>query len=102
MELKQLLIAALGAAALSLVATASQAAPAGSTKLNEATSPAIERVAMHCRRSGGAQRCRDATHRYGYRSRYRELNNPDAYRTGSSHWWQEMDRLDRGGRGGRH
>jgi hypothetical protein len=35
---------------------------------------------------------------YGYRSHYREYNNPDAYATGSNRWWQEMDRLQRGGR----
>lgn len=26
---------------------------------------------------------------------------PEAYRTGSTRWWQEMDRQDRGGRGRR-
>ena len=35
---------------------------------------------------------------YGYRTHYREYNNPDAYATGSFRWWQEMDRLQRGGR----
>jgi hypothetical protein len=30
---------------------------------------------------------------------YHTYNNPDAYRTGSSRWWEEMDRQDRGGRG---
>jgi hypothetical protein len=35
---------------------------------------------------------------FGYRYQYREYNNPNAYPTGSSNWWQEMDRQDRGGR----
>jgi hypothetical protein len=35
---------------------------------------------------------------HGYRSHYREYNNPDAYPTGSNRWWEEMDRQDRGGR----
>lgn len=35
---------------------------------------------------------------YGYRAHYRQYNNPDAYATGSFRWWQEMDRLQRGGR----
>jgi hypothetical protein len=44
----------------------------------------------HCRyyRSGGT---------YGYTGPHL----PEAYRTGSSRWWQEMDRQDRGGRGRR-
>jgi hypothetical protein len=35
---------------------------------------------------------------YGYRTHYREYNIPNAYRTGSFNWWQEMDRQGRGGR----
>jgi hypothetical protein len=35
---------------------------------------------------------------YGYRTHYRQYNNPDVYATGSNRWWQEMDRLQRGGR----
>jgi hypothetical protein len=35
---------------------------------------------------------------YGHRIIYREYNNPDVYPTGSSGWWQEMDRQGRGGR----
>jgi hypothetical protein len=37
-----------------------------------------------------------------YRSpRVRRYGYPEDYKTGSSAWWQEMDRTDRGGRGGR-
>jgi hypothetical protein len=41
-----------------------------------------------------------AAPRHGARheTRYPQYNNPDAYRTGSSRWWEEMDRQDRGGR----
>jgi hypothetical protein len=35
---------------------------------------------------------------YGYRTHYREYNDPDVYATGSNHWWLEMDRQQRGGR----
>jgi hypothetical protein len=44
----------------------------------------------HCRHYGGGRT-------YGYSGPHL----PEAYRTGSSRWWQEMDRQDRGGRGGR-
>jgi hypothetical protein len=39
---------------------------------------------------------------YGYRA-YRpdRPTRPEDYRTGSSRWWQQMDREDRGGRGAR-
>jgi hypothetical protein len=29
-----------------------------------------------------------------------QYNNPDAYPIGSSRWWEEMDRQNRGGNGG--
>jgi hypothetical protein len=64
-----------------------------------AAATAVTAVAEHCWRSHGVRHCRSLGPRYGYRSRYREYNNPNAYRTGSSHWWEEMDRQDRGGRG---
>ena len=44
----------------------------------------------HCRHYGGGRT-------YGYSGPHL----PEAYRTGSTRWWQEMDRQDRGGRGGR-
>jgi hypothetical protein len=45
----------------------------------------------HCRRHGGYRV-------YGYTGPH----YPEAYRTGSGRWWQEMDRAGRGGRGGRN
>jgi hypothetical protein len=54
----------------------------------------------HCRRY-------DAPYRgYGYYpyrggGYYYGPTLPEAYPAGSSRWWQEMDREDRGGRGGR-
>jgi hypothetical protein len=44
----------------------------------------------HCRYYRGARS-------YGYSGPH----VPEAYPAGSSRWWQEMDRQDRGGRGGR-
>jgi hypothetical protein len=59
-------------------------------------------AAGRCWVSDGVRHCRSLESRYyRYGSRNREYNNPDAYRTGSSDWWREMDRLDRGGRGRR-
>jgi hypothetical protein len=50
---------------------------------------AISSTAAHAR----------SNHRdYGYRTHYRERNVPEVYQTGSSHWWEEMDRQGRGGR----
>ena len=39
----------------------------------------------------------DYSYRYSYRPRYRESGFPENYRTGSKRWWEEMDRLNRGG-----
>jgi hypothetical protein len=56
---------------------------------------------------------RSGPRQYDYRGRYHQNYNPDAYRTpprtpeynvpdayptGSSRWWEEMDRQNRGGR----
>jgi hypothetical protein len=65
-------------------------APAGALEVTAA--------AAHCWRSRGVRHCGP---RYGYQSRYRVYNIPEAYRTGSSRWWEEMDRQGRGGRGRR-
>ena len=45
----------------------------------------------HCRSYGSPYR--------GYGYRYYGPLYPEAYRTGTRRWWQEMDRDDRGGRG---
>jgi hypothetical protein len=47
----------------------------------------------------GVRHCR--YHRGVRFYRYGGPHLPEAYRTGSTRWWQEMDRQDRGGRGGR-
>ena len=77
-----------------------QAAPAGAVATPQlgATVPGVvETVAYRrCVRIDGNRICR------WYRSpRVREYGYPENYRTGSNSWWQEMDRTDRGGRGGR-
>ena len=62
-------------------------------------------VAYRCYWRGGHRHCRwyGSRHRgpgyRGYGYRYYGPLYPEAYRTGSSRWWQEMDREDRGGRG---
>jgi hypothetical protein len=55
-----------------------------------------------CWRRNGQRYCRwyGAPYR-GYGYRYYGPTIPEAYPTGSNRWWQEMDREDRGGRGGR-
>ena len=62
-----------------------------------------------CWWQGGNRRCRQygaAPRGYGYYpypggGYYYGPTLPEAYPAGSSRWWQEMDREDRGGRGGR-
>jgi len=85
-----------GLAVASLGVTAPAAALPGLAEANPHAS-SIVKAARHCWWSGGVRHCRWGGV-YGYRSHYHVYNDPDAYRTGSSRWWQEMDRLDRGGR----
>jgi hypothetical protein len=88
------LVAAIGLACAISDASASPPAMSVQTPASLQTN-----VAAHCWWRHGVRHCRWYGNRYyGYRSRHREYNDPDAYPTGSSHWWQEMDRLDRGGR----
>jgi hypothetical protein len=82
MRLKKSITIAAGAAAILLSPGYAGAAP-----LNIAVPASTSAVTVAAAHHG-------ARHGIGYR----EYNNPDAYRTGSSHWWQEMDRQDRGGR----
>jgi hypothetical protein len=81
--------------AAAAVPSATEAAPGAPTaRLKAALS--IEKAAyQRCYRHRGRRVCR------WYRVPYREYGIPENYRTGSSRWWQEMDRTDRGGRGGR-
>ena len=96
MRLKMSIASAAGAAGL--VASLGYANAAPPVVALQAAAPAISRVATHCWHSEGMRHCRSFDRFYGYGRGYREYNNPEAYRTGSSRRWQEMDRLDRGGR----
>ena len=91
-----------GLIAFAAAGTGAQAAPATSLSnpgLGAAAPSAVETVAYRrcfwVKVDGERERvCR------WYRSP-REYGYPENYRTGSSNWWQEMDRTDRGGRGRR-
>ena len=108
MQLLKIMLGAGGAMGVALAMTlvttqvSKEAQAAPQVPAVEGPASALTAVAQRCWTRGGVRRCRWVGPRYyGYRTRYREYNNPDAYRTGSSRWWQEMDRLDRGGRGRR-
>jgi len=90
-----MLSAALGAAGLPLIAIGAQAAP---LKVSEAAMPDVHQIAQRCWVENGVRYCERARSSNG--SGYRE-HIPEAYPTGSSQWWEEMDRQGRGGRGGR-
>jgi hypothetical protein len=93
-------IAAAAAVGVGALSTGLQAAPLGNTKVRGADAALqIDRAASHCWWSHGRRHC-GYGYRYGYR--YREHGYPENYRTGSGRWWREMDREDRGGRGGRN
>ena len=89
-----------GLIAFASAGAGAQAAPATSLvnpAIGTAVPSPVEAVRYRrCVRIDGERVCR------WYRSpRVREYGYPENYRTGSSNWWQEMDREDRGGRGGR-
>jgi hypothetical protein len=90
-----------GLLALTVGGASAQAAPAGGALANPelaaAAAGAVETVAYRrCYRVDGQRVCK------WYRSpKFRRHGYPEDYKTGSSDWWQEMDRTDRGGRGGR-
>src|SRR5688572_12137504 len=78
---------------------AAQAMPGANAAEPFRNTSSVEPVAQRCWWYRGERHCR----RYG-RSRvygYSGPHYPEAYRTGSGRWWQEMDREGRGGRGGR-
>ena len=100
MSEKRIALWTAGFLALAAAGAGAQAAPANTLTnpgLSAATPSAVETVAYRrCIWIEGQRVCR------WYRSpRLREYGYPDNYRTGSARWWQEMDRDDRGGRGGR-
>ena len=102
---KLAMIAILSAGGLGLGSLAAQAAP-GAAPLSESMAAVGDQAKpqeiayRRCWWQDGRRHC----HRYGspyrgYGYRYYGPMLPEAYRTGSSRWWQEMDREDRGGRG---
>jgi hypothetical protein len=68
--------------------------------------PATENVAFvdqsirRCWVQNGVRYCNRL--RNGNTNGYRVRGIPEVYPTGSQHWWEEMDRQNRGGRGGRN
>lgn len=95
----KLALAAIGG--MTLGALQAQSAPNPPSPRMLAPAIGVESVALRCWWRGGRRVCGRADRRryYGYRPRrgYGE-HEPEAYPTGSARWWQEMDRLDRGGR----
>ena len=106
---KLALIGICGIASLGLVPARAAAAPAPASltaAIALAGTQAKQEVAYRrCWRRNGERHCRWYGSPYrgnGYGYGYsRGPTYPEAYRTGSSRWWQEMDREDRGGRGNR-
>jgi hypothetical protein len=107
---KLALIGACGVASLGLCSVAAEAAPAASNLMPTmaaavgAQSAAQEVAYRRCWWRSGQRHCRWSGPGPGYRGygyRYYGPLYPEAYRTGSNRWWQEMDREDRGGRGRR-
>ena len=89
---------AIGAAGISCMAMSAQAAPFKPT--TEAASLSVDRIARRCWLQNGVRYCDRSSKATG--SDYRVRNIPEAYPTGSQYWWEEMDRQNRGGRGGRN
>jgi hypothetical protein len=98
MKLSHYLLGSATGLAMGLVGmtTAGFAAPLNAGPMS-ATPLSIEKVAARCWWRNGRRHCS-----YGYRSyrrsQYREYGFPENYRSGSTRWWQEMDRQERGGR----
>jgi hypothetical protein len=104
---KLAVIGVLSLASAGLGALAARAAPvapsAGAMTTAGADGKAESIAYRRCWWQGGHQHCRWIGSGYrgygGYGYRYYGPLYPEAYRTGSNRWWQEMDRDDRGGRG---
>jgi hypothetical protein len=87
-----------------LAAQAAPAAPSAAAMARAGADGKVQSIAYRrCWWQGGQRHCRGYGSAYrgyrGYGYRYYGPLYPEAYRTGSSRWWQEMDREDRGGRG---
>jgi hypothetical protein len=100
---KLAMIGALGLASMglgTLAAAAAPTAPAPAAIAAGSDGKAESIAYRRCWWQGGQRHCRWVGSGYrGYGYRYYGPLYPEAYRTGSSRWWQEMDRDDRGGRG---
>jgi hypothetical protein len=110
--LRQLCLTAFAALAMAAFAprpaaeAASLGTPAAGLTAFKATSNA-ESVARRCWWRHGVRHCQrygvygySGQRYYGYSGGYSGPHYPEAYPTGSTRWWQEMDRAGRGGRGG--
>jgi len=106
------LIGVCGAASLGLGALGAQAAPTALGMMRTmaavgAQSKPQDVAYRRCWWQGGSRHCRSyggPRRGYGYYpypsgGYYYGPTLPEAYAVGSSHWWREMDREDRGGRG---
>ena len=93
MQHKECIAALAGTVALGLTAVAAQAMPLGNLAHPALVSSNIEEAAAYCWWRHGERHCG-----YGYGPRYRTHGFPNHYRAGSRHWWEEMDRDQRGGR----
>lgn len=86
------LIASVATLLMSLVPGAAQAGP--QNIFRKPTEPSsIGKAAQSCYWRGGQRHCASNAFRG-----YREYGIPQDYRTGSSRWWEEMDREGMGGR----
>jgi hypothetical protein len=86
------LIASVATLLMSVVPGTAQAGPQSIFK--NCTEPSsIEKAAQRCFWRGGQRHCASGAFRG-----YREYGFPEDYRTGSSRWWEEMDREGMGGR----
>jgi hypothetical protein len=86
------LIASVATLLMSVVPGTAQAGPQSIFK-KSTESFGIEMAAHRCFWRGGQRHCASDSFRG-----YREYGFPEDYRTGSSRWWEEMDREGMGGR----
>jgi hypothetical protein len=104
---KLAVIGVLSLASVGLGALAAQGAPvaprSGAMAAAGADGKADSIAYRRCWWQGGQRHCRWNGSSYrgyrGYGYGYYGPLYPEAYRTGTRRWWQEMDREDRGGRG---
>jgi hypothetical protein len=86
------LIASFAAIVMSVIPGTAQAGPQSIFKMVTGSS-SMEKAAQRCSWRGGQRHCASDALRG-----YREYGFPQDYRTGSRHWWEEMDREGMGGR----